>query len=206
MVPPEEKSRSHQPLPERASPAGWMKMLFVSCGQLPRLARAKNRSIKACFPEGALETHSGKPRQAGAWFSSLLVLASRAPEPVEAAGGFPGRCVLPGVSGGDRRHDSSRAPKKAEREADWIARLDRVRGRKPSSEPQRANNRTADDPAGDAARKKNECHEMPPLRNKGHPSPDAEAMPRRGMSVQAITSNEASPLLAGSMSIPVRRW
>lgn len=41
---------------------------------------------------------------------------------------------------------------------------------------------------------------------KGHPFPDAEAMPRRGMSVQAITSNEASPLLAGSMSIPVRRW
>jgi hypothetical protein len=41
---------------------------------------------------------------------------------------------------------------------------------------------------------------------KGHPSPDAEAMPRRGMSVQAITSNEASPLLAGSMSTPIRRW
>jgi hypothetical protein len=168
-VPPEEKCRSHQPLPERASPAGWMKMLFVSCGQLPRLARAKNRSIKGCFPEGALETHSGKPRQAGAWFSSLLVLASRGSEPVGAAGGFPGRCVLPGVSGGDRRHDSSRAPKKAEREADWIARLDRARGRKPCSEPQRANNRTADDPAGDAARKKNECHEMPPERKKGIP-------------------------------------
>jgi hypothetical protein len=183
-----------------------MKMLFVSCGQLPRLARAKNRSIKGCFPEGALETHSGKPRQAGAWFSSLLVLASIGLEPVEAVGGFPGRCALPGVSGGDRKHAPSRAPKKAEREAGWIARLDRVRGRKPCSEPQRANNRTADDPAGDAARKKNECHEMPPLRNKGHPSPDAEAMPRRGMSVQAITSNEASPLLAGSMSIPVRRW
>jgi len=135
-----------------------MKMLFVSCGQLPRLARAKNRSIKGCFPEGALQTHSGKPRQAGAWFSSLLVLDSRGSEPVGASGGFPGRCVLPGVSGGDRRHDSSRAPKRVEREAAWIARLDRVRGRKPWSEPQRANDRAADDPAGDAARKKNECH------------------------------------------------
>ena len=181
-------------------------MLFVSCGQLPRLARAKNRSIKGCFPEGALETHSGKPRQAGAWFSSLLVLASRGSEPVGAAGGFPGRCVRPGGYAGGTGSRAVTAPKKAEREAGWIARLDRVRGRKPCSEPQRTNDRTADDPAGDAARKKNECHEMPPLRNKGHPSPDAEAMPRRGMCVQAITSNEASPLLAGSMSIPVRRW
>jgi hypothetical protein len=184
------------------SPAGWMKMLFVSCGQLPRLARAKNRSIKGCFPEGALETNSGKPRQAGAWFSSLLVLASRGPEPVGATRGFPGRCVLPGVSGGDRRHAPSRAPRRVEREAGWIARRDRARGRKPCSEPQRANDRTADDPAGDAARKKNECHEMPPRKKKGHPSPDAEAMPRRGMSVQAITSNEASPLLAESSVDP----
>jgi hypothetical protein len=63
-------------------------MLFVSCGQLPRLARAKNRSIKGCFPEGAQETHSGKPRQAGAWFSSLLVLAREGQSPSEQLAGF----------------------------------------------------------------------------------------------------------------------
>jgi hypothetical protein len=35
---------------------GW-KMLFVSSGQLPLIARADNRSIKFCFPQGAQREH-----------------------------------------------------------------------------------------------------------------------------------------------------
>lgn len=70
---------------------------------------------------------------------------------------------------------------------------------------ERANDRTADDPARNAACKKNEFHGMPPEMKKGGIPPLAEAMPPLGLKLQAMTSKEAFAVLAESLPIPFRR-